>query len=111
MVLLKHDGICSPTVRYSIKLSCCIQVEWSHNEGTLFFRPSTNGNTTIEVELVFNNKASPEVTFSTADVLETMTTAATNTSAGGISFDPESVVVTGRVTLFEPMIKVTSLCS
>ncbi|CAL8373118.1 unnamed protein product [Boreogadus saida] len=64
---------------------------------TLFlgFSPSIDGNTTIEVELVFNNTASPEVTISTADVLETMTTAATNTSAGGISFDPESIVVTG----------------
>ncbi|XP_059906352.1 uncharacterized protein LOC132456141 isoform X2 [Gadus macrocephalus] len=64
----------------------------------LGFSPSTNGNTTIEVELVFNNKASPEVTFSKADVLETMTTAATNTFAGGISYDPESVVVTETPT-------------
>ncbi|CAL8235965.1 unnamed protein product, partial [Arctogadus glacialis] len=79
----------------------------------LGFSPSIDGNTTIEVELVFNNTASPEVTISTADVLETMTTAATNTSAGGISFDPESIVVTGMVTfsIFHPMIKVTALFS
>ncbi|XP_056439429.1 mucin-5AC-like [Gadus chalcogrammus] len=64
----------------------------------LGFSPSIDGNTTIEVELVFNNTASPEVTVSTADVLETMTTAATNTSAGGISFDPESIVVTETPT-------------
>ena len=76
-----------------------------HHGGNLFFSPSTDGNTTLEVELVFNNTASPEVTISTADVLETMTKAAANTSAGGISFDPESVVVTGMVKIFDPVIK------
>ena len=76
---------------------------------------SPDGNTTIEVELVFNNTASlPEVTVSSDAVLETLTTAAAaaNASAGGVSLALGSIQVTGMVTLSicHPMIKVAALC-
>lgn len=60
---------------------------------------------------MFNNTASTEGILSASDVLETMEMAAANTSAGGLSFDPDSIIVTSMVTLsiFDPMIKVTAL--
>lgn len=95
-----------------MKLSSFIEVELLHHEGILFFRPSSTGNTTtVDVELVFNETASPEEIPSAGDVVETLRIAAVNTSAGNISFDPNSIVLIGMLTCssFDPMMKETPM--
>ncbi|KAJ3581997.1 hypothetical protein NHX12_016003, partial [Muraenolepis orangiensis] len=71
------------------------------------FSRSSTGNARVEVQLVFNETASPQEIPSSEDVVETLQIAAANTTAGSISFDSDSIVVKGmlKLSIFDPVIK------
>ncbi|KAJ3609375.1 hypothetical protein NHX12_023898, partial [Muraenolepis orangiensis] len=85
--------------------SIVVKVRWIfvRRYGRLFtftqvvaFSRSSTGNATVEVQLVFNETASPQEIPSSEDVVETLRIAAANTTAGSISFDSDSIVVKVR---------------